>query len=243
MQTPYPMRRLPLAGTKNTRDLGGYPCDGGATRWGVFLRSDNPAALTAADLEALRAFGVTDTIDLRRAEECARSPSLLCGAPGVAAHQLPLVHTLSDGAFEGDVPGSMSGMYIDLLDNRRTQVAQVMEALAEARGTALFHCAVGKDRTGVVAMLLLKLAGVANMDVVADYAVTDIYMREIFDAQVMAFQNFDIPDYILRSIPASMERVLAHLEENYGNTGDYLRGCGIPAARLERLREKFIQPL
>ncbi len=106
----------------------------------------------------------------------------------------------------------------------------------------VFHCAVGKDRTGVVAMLLLKLAGVQDADVVADYAATDIYMTEVYEAQKRVFMG-DIEDYMLKSHPASMRRALRHLQETYGSAEAYLLGASLAEADIARIREKFIQPL
>ena len=236
------LRRLPLAGTDNTRDIGGYPCPGGAVRWGAFVRSDCPEALTEADVDYLRAYGVTDVVDLRREDETKQFPSALAAAPGFALHHISLNNSIHGLDFEGDVPGSMAGLYMLLLDEAQPQIAQVINALANAPGGALFHCAVGKDRTGVIAMLLLKLAGVSDADIIADYAVTDIYMREAYSAQQSVFSQADIPAYILRSRPISMERVLRHLHETYGTAQEYLQKCGLSASALAALGKKLVQP-
>lgn len=241
MQSITPLRRLPLQGTRNTRDLGGYPCEGGVTRWRVFLRSDNPSRLTEADLEYLKAYGVDTAVDLRQAAEGSKFPSRLACAPGFACHQVSVKDDIDNIDYEGDVPGTMSGLYIDLLDNSKAPFARVMRALAAARGGALFHCAVGKDRTGVVAMLLLQLCGVADADIIADYAITDIYMTDIYDQQAVVFDG-GIPDYVLRSVPASMERVLRHLRQVYGGAAPYLARCGLSPAEVQALREKLVQP-
>ncbi len=241
MFTKPSLRRLPLEGTQNTRELGGYPCPGGSTRWGVYLRSDNPGALTPADIAYLQAYGLTDAVDLRHPRECAEQPSALALCGGFAAVNLPLIEHLRDISFEGDVPGSMAGLYIALLDEAAPRLAGVLRVLARAKGGALFHCAVGKDRTGVVAMLLLKLAGVANADVVADYAATDIYMTEVFEAQKRVFTS-EIEEYVLKSHPTSMHRTLRHLKETYGTAEDYLLGAGLAAGDIARIREKFVEP-
>lgn len=236
------LRRLPLVGAKNARDLGGYPCPGGAVRWGLFVRSDCPENLTPRDIEYLTAYGVRDVVDLRRADEGGQFPSRLVGAPGFTVHGISLNNTIHGLDFEGDVPGSMAGLYMLLLDGAQDEIRRVMQAMADAPAGVLFHCAVGKDRTGVIAMLLLKLAGVADADVIADYAITEIYMDEIYGAQQGAFNRQDIPAFVLRSIPASMERLLRHLWEKYGTAEAFLATCGLPRQAIDTLKARLVEP-
>lgn len=242
MSIPAPTRRLPLAGAKNARDLGGYPCPGGTTRWRAFVRSDNPGALTPEDIAYLQAYGVNASIDLRHPDECLRSPSSLASAPGFVYHPVSVNNEFTDLDFEGDVPGSMSGFYIALMDKAPEAMARVFRLMAEAEGGVLFHCAVGKDRTGLVAMLLLQLAGVGDTDIVADYAVTDIYMKEIFDAQAAAFKNDHVPDYVLRSKPVSMHRTLAHLHQRYRDAAGYFAAIGLTEAEIALLKDRLVEP-
>ncbi len=241
MKINKPLRRLPLAGTCNTRDLGGYPCEGGSVRFGQFVRSDCPENLTPEDIEYLRAYGVCDVVDLRRADEDVHNPSALRGQAGFTVHGLSVNDTIHGLDFEGDIPGSMSGLYILILDGAQPELLHIMQVMAAAPAGVLFHCAVGKDRTGVVAMLLLKLAGVADADVVADYAVTDIYMNDAYEAQKGVFQA-ELPEYILQSKPVSMQRALRHLREKYGTAAEYLQKIGLSAAEISNLRQKLLLP-
>lgn len=241
MATIHPMRRLPLQGTSNTRDLGGYPCTGGVTRWAAFVRSDNPSRLTDADVRFLENYGICEAIDLRSKEELEFQPSVLCGAENFEVHHISVNNDFHGVNFEGDVPGSMAGLYMMLLDGAPAELVQVMDVCANAKGGVLFHCAVGKDRTGVIAMLLLKLAGVEDADVIADYSITEIYMREIIEAQAKVFRQESIPEYVVRSIPESMARVLKHLKDNYGTAEKYLLKSGMAAAAIARLKQRLVQ--
>ncbi len=240
MKSAVPLRRLPLTGAQNTRDLGGYPCTGGTTRWGIFLRADSPHRLTGKDLTFLKDYGVRTAIDLRSDAERAQRPSALTTAAGFTPHHVCMTDQMNANNFEGDLPGSMSGLYISLLDNAGADIASVFRILATAQGGTLFHCAVGKDRTGVIAMLLLGLAGVSTEDIVADYSITEIYMREIFDEQLKTFQGYEIPAHVLRSLPESMTRVLDHLQENHHSAEAYLLKAGLSEQDLAAIREKFI---
>lgn len=240
MPTLKPMRRLPLQGAHNTRDLGGYPCQGGVTRWKQFLRSATLAYLTDTDIEMLLEYGLTTVIDLRSVDECAQAPSLLIGRKDICTSIVPLMDELDPSKFEGDVPGSMSGLYISVLDNKMPEMKEIFTLLANAPGTALFHCSAGKDRTGIVAMLLLHLAGVQAEDIVADYAITEIYMQGVI-SRVM--DGMEMHQHVLLSRPKSMRRVLQHLQETYGSAEEYLRTIGLNAALLEALRAKLVDPI
>lgn len=241
MHTLLRSRRLPLEGTMNTRDLGGYPCDGGVTRWGTFLRSDSPHGLTDQDVDFLIAYGVANSIDLRSAEEQQRKPSILAQSSGFVTHHVSLSDRMPEGGYEGDIPGSMAGLYISMLDDHKDALVRVIQILATSQNGLFFHCAAGKDRTGVVSMLLLKLVGVDDADVIADYSITDIYMREILDKNLESYKKRNIPEYVILSLPDSMRRVLQHLHNHYGSAGEYLLAAGLLPQELERLRTKFIQ--
>lgn len=239
METIKPLRRLPLQGTSNTRDLGGYPCAGGVTRWRAFVRSDRPDSLTAEDLAFLKAYGVANAVDLRGDTECQRRPSRLDEAAGFTLLHVPISDQIHDIDYEGDLPGSMSGLYIELLDNVGADIARVFRFFAGATGGCLFNCTVGKDRTGVVAMLLLSLAGVADADIVADYMMTEVYMRS-FIGDHMAEQ--EIPLYVLRSKPDSMWRALEHLNGTWGGAEKYLLGVGLSADELATIKARLVEP-
>lgn len=233
------MRRLPLVGTLNTRDMGGYPCKGGVTRWRVYLRSDSPHSMTPADTEALQRYGIKNAIDLRSDGERQVLPSMLTQANGFKSHHVSLSDQLYTADYEGDTPGSMAGLYISLLDFSGPELLRIFHILAKAVGGTLFHCAVGKDRTGVVAMLLLALVGVEEADIVSDYAVSDIYMREVFGKHLPANPNTESLRY--RSLPKSMWRVLEHLQEKYGGAEGYLSGLGFSPEEMAAIRGRFIE--
>ena len=148
-------RRLPLRGTDNTRDLGGYPVPGGYTAWGRTFRSDAPVNLSAEDVELLRALGVTTHIDLRTREEVERRPSAVANLPGFTYHHVDLCACMQM------MPDTEEGVAISYFEMTQQvePMARIFRAIAKTQGGLLFHCAAGKDRTGVVAAILLMLAG------------------------------------------------------------------------------------
>ena len=147
------LRRIPLGKMNNLRDLGGYPAGDGVTVWERFLRGDNPAGLSEQDIQWLRERDITTIVDLRSGEELARQPDQLRGQPGFLYHHCPLVGIEKLPNLEADIGRA----YFEAMD-RLTCGGRAMRILAAAPGGVLFHCTAGKDRTGILAMLLLSLA-------------------------------------------------------------------------------------
>lgn len=244
MRTVTVSTPLPLSGARNVRDLGGYSLkDGGTTAQGVFLRADGLHSLTGADWNALDEYGVGRVVDLRGVEEAQRQPDAIPGSCGIEYFHVPLLDQMNSSGFQGPLPASMGELYCALLDDSAADLGRVMELLArQSEGAALFHCSAGKDRTGVVTMLLLELAGVPDEEILADYSVSETYMQELFAWQkrAAAEAGIQIPDYMLQSRPEEMRRTLEHLHQTYGSAEAYLLGpAGRTQAEVETLRERL----
>ena len=166
---------LVLAGTRNTRELGGYPAAcGRKTRRHAFLRSDGLSGLTDKDVQMLLDYGVCCVVDLRSESETAAAPSRLADVPGVDYYSIPMLDEAASQGFTGGMPERMGDVYVKLLSGRGDAFARIIRIFAQhSGGTVLFNCTAGKDRTGVTAMLLLLLAGVPCEIVVADYSVSE----------------------------------------------------------------------
>lgn len=152
----------------------------GSTAHGAFLRGDALGGLRSQDFARLDRYGLSRVIDVRSSFEVRHWPDPY--APGrrgarqnVEYIHIPMLDQLNSSGLRGQVPRRMSDVYLRLLDNDAESFRLVMEAL-DGPGCALFHCRAGKDRTGVIAMLLLGLAGVDDAQIVADYAATGEYM-------------------------------------------------------------------
>ncbi|MGY1741319.1 MULTISPECIES: tyrosine-protein phosphatase [unclassified Blastococcus] len=195
-------RWLTLDGTTNTRDLGGLPTlDGGTTRHGRVLRSDNLQTLSADDVRRLVGeLGLREVVDLRSTAEVlleGRGP--LRAVPEVTHRHFSLLperghHTdvfaveeaeapeLPGGWLESLLPRQVAEQdedeppavrsYLGYLDHRPENVVGALRALAAAEGASVVHCAAGKDRTGVIVAFSLAVAGVPHEEIVADYAMT-----------------------------------------------------------------------
>lgn len=231
---------LPLSGATNTRDLGGIPVPGGFTRKGQFLRSGKIAGLSGEDCRMLYDYGVRCVVDLRGPFETAREPSSLEGFMDVEYRNIPLddqVHG-ADGGF----PDSLEDLYRALLGGQAEFGRIFRTFLKHLDDCILFHCTAGKDRTGLVAMLLLKLAGASDGDIAADYARTEELSAHWQTAQQEVFKLLGtmVPEHVFRAKPETMLATLALLEREYGGAEAYLRGAGLAPAELDALREKLV---
>lgn len=240
---PIFTRRLPLAGAPNTRDLGGYASAGGVTRWQQFIRSASTFSMLPQDIEALREYGIKTAIDLRSDTERQSQPSALEMADGFICHHVPMLDQMNSSHFSQLLPSSMGELYISMLDDSSAGFAKVFSIFAASTGGILFHCTGGKDRTGMVSMLLLQLAGVADADIIADYAVSELYMWNLFKQQQEALRGNaggqNIPDYLFRSQPKDMVMALQHLAGTYGTAEKYLLQAGVSPDTLATVKAKF----
>ncbi|WP_099205675.1 tyrosine-protein phosphatase [Scatolibacter rhodanostii] len=237
---------LPLTGTRNTRDLGGYIIEGGSkTRTHVFLRSDSPANLTNEDIEALKAYGVRCVVDLRTETEMVAFPSRLKDVMGIDYYHVSIADGIASEGFQLDkIPKNMGEMYVRILSEQSEVLARLIHIFASYKNeTVLFNCAAGKDRTGVVAMLLLLLAGVGEETIIADYSMTEVYMTDIFDQQRKNLEQtygFLPPDYLFSSAPKQIETALKYLTSHYGSAEDYLKRAGASIQDLEIVKKMLI---
>lgn len=235
--------RLPLEASFNTREHGGYPtADNRITNWKRFLRSDDVSSLTEEDIALLKNYGLTTVIDLRSTQERERTPYVLADEPEIQAIHLPL------GSENGAQPSmpvedpneQLGQFYITCLENSKETLKEIIEIMTKDEGITLFHCAAGKDRTGVLSALLLNLAEVSRADILSHYQVTYEYIsKNPLIAEGLTKQH-EFPIELLYSKPYYMETMLNHLEENYGNAEGYFQAINLDQETIEQLKSKLV---
>ena len=242
------IRRFEFDRLRNFRDLGGYRGDGGRTvRWGSLYRSDSLGKMRpdSADWERFRALGVRTVIDLRYPFEI-EARGRVAAVDGLAYHNLSIEHRpYNQAAISPDVDPwrYLADRYAEVLDDGVKELRTVLEVIAaEDSFPLVFHCASGKDRTGIVAALLLSLLGVAEEDIVADFALTDLA-----SAQLLADWVANRPEQ--KSIwpsfgraPAEVMRLfLGDVTERYGSVQRYVaERLGLEAELTEALRRRLL---
>lgn len=246
-------QQLALARVRNVRDLGGYTYraeDGsqGETAFGVFLRGPSLRRLGSRDFEVLRGYGqgLKCVVDLRSDFETRHWPDpYASGRDGVTYVHAPMLDRLHAKGIRDAIPDRMSTVYKSLLDNDAQSIHGVMEAIDRygSGGCTLFHCRVGKDRTGVIAMLLLGLAGVSDADILDDFAATQRHIGRGTGVQRVALSIVTLrraPRSLFEAVPAEMELTLDYLHERYGSARAYLEDCAqVPPSVLDRIARRL----
>ena len=230
------LRHIPLGGMYNLRDLGGYPVTGGGeTAWERMLRGDNPEHLTEEDIQWLLERDITTVVDLRSEAEVGHKPDQLSGVQGFSYLNCPLLEPDRMPNLENDVGAG----YFRVLEGRRRMV-KALRAVAAAPGGVLFHCTAGKDRTGLMAALLLGLAGAERADLLADYQVSETYLADAI--RQIRERVPDLSAFAGASRAEYLSGCLDLLEEKYGSIPGYLRAIGLTEEELAALRGKLLPP-
>ncbi len=234
-------RKLQLEGALNIRDLGGYPAgEAGTTCWKRYLRGDSPHLVTPHDIRALLDYGVRTIIDLREPGEVVQWPSRMVGVAGVAVHHVPLLAELTPALAGAMPPTDLGELYLLFLRHGGGALKRVFEILGAGNGgVVLFHCAIGKDRTGVAAALLLSLLGASRRAILEDYTASEDNLRPLVAELARQYAQDPAtgthPD-LLRCLPMNMERMLDFLESEYGGAAAYLRRAGVAENVLQAIQ-------
>lgn len=222
-----------LETTLNTRELGGYQ-----TRYGVdtkknqMIRSDAPLHPSERDIFWLSRRQITTVVDVRGERERASAPSPFANQMSFSYHPVPIEEGSRAPESVEEVPGS----YMKIAGS--ANISQVFRHMSRAPHGVLFHCAAGKDRTGVLSAIVLMLAGVSEEDIVRDYMMTKECNRERFALFHKRFPEKDlrivIPD------ESYMIRFLQMFRKEYGDVEAYLQSIGISGEETAALRQKLV---
>lgn len=237
------MRHWPLPDTHNIRDLGGYArSSGGTTQWRRLLRGEALHPLRDDSVARLLDDGLTLVIDLRGPHETSVMPHPFREHATVGYRNIVLFDALAPIAMS-ETPFDMARRYCDALDKCGAQLAEVLRAIITApQGIVLFHCTAGKDRTGIIAALLLLVAGVNRTDIVADYALTaaaDGLIGQLRERALSAGGRPEHVERVLASDAATMQAMLDHLETAHGGIDAYLAGIGLSQSEVALLANRL----
>jgi protein-tyrosine phosphatase len=241
-------RAIQLELVFNLRDLGGLPTAGGGTvRRGQVFRGDGVHRLAGDDLDKVRTLGLLTVIDLRTAAEVDRG-RFPVEELAVEWHHLPVLRRIwSDDALvaaEGDAAGFLRDRYLDMLVHGGDSIAAAVTLIADG-APALFHCAAGKDRTGVVAAIVLGLLDVPHDAIVDDYHASSGAVAAFTDWLTVEFpealnsMNSQPPEY-LESPPEAMRGFLTEVDARYGSMHDLARNLGVTADVIDELRGNLL---
>ena len=260
-------RRLDFEKLPNTRDLGGMrTADGRTVAEGKLIRSGQLAGLSESDI--VRLSELIDAIaDFRTEEEKTEDPD--CDIPGAAYHYIPILEAVAAGVsheaeseeqvfarlvFDPEASGNhMCDMYRKFAesDYSVSQYARFIRLLLEDHDRAvLWHCSVGKDRAGTATVIILKILGVSDEDIIRDYLDTNGYLKDELD-RVIAYARMktgsDDPriESSVRKLystdRAYLQSFLDAVDRRFGSFGEYVHeGLGLSDSDIRLLKEKYL---
>lgn len=245
---------IPLSAPVNLRDLGGISIDGGVLAPLVAIRADDLSIVTEDIAHSLYADGLRSIIDLRSTAEVSTSGRGPFGELPVSYHHVPLMTDISrtmradQGALTHE---TMGRSYVDMVAGAAPQLVVALNIIAYSPGATAFHCAAGRDRTGVLAAMLLLALGTSDEDIVTDYGRTGPNMAAIMERTQtvmrpmlwrMGFDFNQLQSNSLRDhgMEISMEALLSHLRVTYGDPLTPLRDAGLSHDTIERLRARSL---
>ncbi|MFG2982109.1 tyrosine-protein phosphatase [Streptomyces sp. NPDC048258] len=241
-------RHISFERLHNYRDLGGYPtADGGHTvRWGRLFRSDSLGKLRGPDWERFLELGVEAVIDLRYSWEIdakGRVPE----HPSLSYHHLSIEHRPYDQPSLGpevETGPYLAERYVEVAHDGVVELRAALEVIAGQDGPVAFHCASGKDRTGLLAALVLALLGVPEDVIVEDFALTGLATDRLLadwradhPGQEPAWPGYG------RAPAEVMSLFLAALTRDHGSVRDYAADLlGVDDTLVAALRENLLEP-
>ena len=243
MPTPALRPILARDGIFNVRDLGDLPVGDGVVRRGALVRGDALHRASAASVEGIVAHGVTAVVDLRDGSEREREGAF--AADGVAVAHVPVLDPHYEW-YEG--ASGLAERYVEILDSFGGRFVAAVEVVAEADGGVAYHCAVGKDRTGLLTALILNLLGAADEVVVDDYARSSLattvqanwaLLAGVYDRPVT---QEDLATGVWSARPETMRHTLDWLRAAHGGAEGYLVDAGLDPGVPERLRARLVAP-
>ena len=213
----------------------------------MLVRSDDVGNLSAAGRDEMVTYGITTVIDLRSESERngtfdARFP--LPGGERIRVTGVSYIHQalVDDAALErlGEA-SNMYERYLLMLTTRQDAFRDIFTSIAEAEGAVLFHCFAGKDRTGLVAALLLDFAGVPPESIAADFGETDLQLAEQYERWISLTspdKQQELRDE-LRCPPERILGVLDFVETRWGGVPSYLEASGVTPSNIDRLTARL----
>jgi protein-tyrosine phosphatase len=243
-------RDLDWDGCLNVRDLGGHPTlDGGETRFGAIVRADSVRQLTDEGWKAAVEYGVRTVVDLRMDQELqadppAKLPVDVVHVPFLEENEEAFLAVEAAAEAAPDSAIATRDVYLLFLEHFRNNVAAAIATVAHAPdGAVVVHCMGGKDRTGLVVAFLLQLAGVADEEIAADYALSDERLGPRHDLWIAEAGTEAERERLRRVLAAPAEGMLGVLEaldRRYGGVDAFLRSAGLRDEDLKFARARLL---
>lgn len=243
-------RVVPLFAVHNFRDLGGYPTsDGRTTRWRTLFRADGLYRLTPDDARTVVGLGVRTVVDLRTDNEVRARGTFPVDDHDVAYHHLPIIDATwgeTSTPETDDVVEFLVWAYRQMLAEAAPRFVDAIRLLSGGESLpAVFHCAAGKDRTGILSALVLGALGVDDRIIAADYGLTEQAMQRLVEwARVhqpeLAEVYAKMPARFAAADPRAMTVILGDLVSAHGSVRNYVHEIGVDDSTIAALERGLL---
>lgn len=254
-------REVRLEQSSNFRDLGGYSAAGGKhVRWGLIYRSGGQPLLTPADVEAVRALGIAQLIDLRSSEERVMAPTRITGVPYTAVGYSMADLLRAAGIGTGAQVRNGADIYRNFPEMLAPQIRLVFDALLNKQQPIVYNCSAGQDRTGFVSAVVLTALGVDRDTVTADYLLSTKLRRPQFEMpqldpavwgkdpagqmflKMQQSAEWKTPQPLQDAQGPFLRGAFAAIDEKWGSVDGYLqKEIGLTAVDLATLKRVYLQ--
>ncbi len=196
-------------------------------------------------MEIVRALGLRTVIDLRSDVEVEQGRFPVDEIP-VDFHHLSFIKTLPNAEEFKMAPGMLGQSYLDMVRDRGAEIAAALKVIASREAQPIvFHCTAGKDRTGVLAALLLDLLGVPHETIAEDYALSERAMVALRANLVERYPEgadaINDAGELFTAEPANMTRLFDMVRQTYGSTGAYAESIGVDHEVVAQLRDALLE--
>ena len=244
-------RHIPFEGIYNFRDLGDYrTLDGRTVHWRQVFRSGELQHMTEDDASRFRdEFPLTSVLDLRSPKEIdqhglGRIPEL-----GILHKNISFTgNPDSDAALKRyKVSSNMGEFYLYLFKHTKIglRVSEALKIIAKPENRPLvFHCVGGKDRTGILAAILLSILGVADTDIVEGYALTEKHMPGLISRinsdpkRAVLFKQ--LHHFVAEASAESMSFFLSGVQEKHGSVTGMMKSYGVSNNLIHQLKSTLL---
>lgn len=232
--------RLPLVHAKNVRDLGGFPCKNGSSKFHIFCRAASLSDLDEADAKFLKDYGIKTILDLRSKKELEILPDSEVlrdfnhvnvdftlypvfdeRLKDIIANNTPIADTYLEQLEQDDVVKKIFSAIDDAIKNNQTGI--------------LFHCLEGKDRTGLLAMMLMSIISCSDEDIYGQYEIS---------STLLGYRDQEFAEDMARFFLTSaytMRETLDLIREKYGSVEQMLLDLGVSLEQINRIRDVFVE--
>jgi len=218
---------------ENMRDLGGYKTEENkAIKYNRIIRSNLPENLSDGSIKKLIEQNITTVIDLRSKEEIERKKGVFFDNNFFNYYNIEI----NGGGRIPDTENDILNSYIEML-NGEDSIYKIFNIIAESNNGVIYYCNAGKDRTGLVTALILKLLGVGNNEIVEDYLLSGIYLEKM----LKEFSEKSHINNILEIITPKKEtmyNLLMYIEKEYMGVEMYLKKIGISENDIIKIKSK-----